>query len=175
MSSKTSISIWDKDWLIAPIFEGVLILLVGVIGLAMHSALLFSSLGATAYEQIEKSRSRTARPYNIIAGHIGGIIAGFVALAILNAWAAPEVLSAHYMTSQRVWAGVIGVALTVLVNTLVRAQQPAACSTSLLVSLGTFQTLRISLTVVGAVILLAILGEPLRRLRIRTTDESRLH
>ncbi len=164
-----------NDWIIAPLCEGTLILVVGVVGLLSHSALLFSSLGATAYEQIEKSRSRSARPYNIVVGHLVGIFCGFGSVALLRVWSDPSVLSTHSMTAGRVWTAVVAVAFTVLLNTVIKAQQPAACSTSLLVALGSFSNFYGAMLMVGGVIVLAIVGEPLRRMRIRTTDPATLH
>ena len=52
------------------LLEGGLLFFVGAIGLALNLPLLFTSLGPTAYEQIEKPAEQSAHPYNIIVGHM---------------------------------------------------------------------------------------------------------
>lgn len=162
------------DKIIAPLCEGALILCVGVVGVLSHSALLFSSLGATAFEQIEKSRSRSARPYNVIVGHISGIICAFIAVALLGVWSHPAVLSTHSLPTARVWAAVLAVSLTVVLNQFIKAQQPAACSTTLLVALGSFSSPRQAALLISGVLVVAVLGELVRQLRIRTTPADTL-
>ncbi len=163
-----------NDTIIAPLCEGVLILCVGVIGLLAHSALLFSSLGATAFEQIEKSRTKSARLYNVVIGHFVGIASGFAAVALLRVWSQPAVLSTHTLPAARVWAAILAVCLTVFVNQLIKARQPAACSTSLLVALGSFSSIRQAMLLVGGVLAIALIGEPVRRWRVRTTPPDSL-
>jgi HPP family len=162
------------DWITAPICEGAIVLIVSGVGFLLGNPLIFSSLGATGYEQIEKSRSKSARPYNIVVGHFVGLGAGFAAVAMLGVWQQPAVLSAHQITAGRIWASVIAVVLTVAANQLLKATQPAACSTTLLVALGSFSSFRDAMLIVGGVILIAIVGEPLRQIRIRTTSPNTL-
>jgi hypothetical protein len=49
--------------------EGALILAAGAISLALRMPLIFTSLGPTAYEMVERPTSRSAKTYNIIVGH----------------------------------------------------------------------------------------------------------
>lgn len=72
-----------SELLVAPICEGLIIAAVCLVSIMGKNALIFSSLGATAFEQIEKSRSKTARAYNVIIGHFVGIACGFVAVGLL--------------------------------------------------------------------------------------------
>jgi HPP family len=166
----------------ATFWEGGLLLVVGLVGLAARVPLLFASLGPTAYEQTEMPHLRSSRPYNVIVGHTVALGAGFLAITLVHAWNAPKVLAAGQLTSARVWAGVIAAAMTCFVTLFLRASQPAALATTLLVALGSFQTKHDALVVVGAVLLLAAIGEPMRRLRLakRTissgqTEISMLH
>jgi hypothetical protein len=166
----------------ATFWEGGLLLIVGVVGLAVRMPLLLASLGPTAYEQAEMPHLRSSRPYNVVVGHMAALAAGFVAVALVHAWNAPKVLAAGQLTSARVWACVIAAALTAFVTLVLRASQPAALATTLLVALGAFQTKRDALVVICAVLLLAVIGEPVRRLRLakRTissgqTEISMLH
>lgn len=155
-----------KDLVIAPICEGALILVVSIAGWLTKSPLVFTSLGPTAFELIETPNRPSARPYNVIVGHLIGVLAGFAALWITNAWAAPGIATGK-VALPRVAAATISALLTVLVTLLVHATQPAALSTTLLVSLGTLQQWQYGFVIMAAVLLLVFLGEPLRRWRSR--------
>jgi acid phosphatase family membrane protein YuiD len=150
----------------AAFWEGLLLLIVGLVGLAARMPLLLASLGPTAYEQTEMPHLRSSRPYNVIVGHMAGLAAGFLAIALLHAWNAPKVLAAGQLTSARVWACVIAAAMTSFVTLVLRASQPAALATTLLVALGSLQTKHDALVITGAVLLIAAIGEPVRRLRL---------
>jgi CBS-domain-containing membrane protein len=88
----------------ATIGEGGLMLAVAATGLATNQPLIFASLGPTAYELVEQPQLPSARPYNIIIGHLIGLGAGFLAVYLLNAWAAPNVLATGVVSAERMWA-----------------------------------------------------------------------
>lgn len=150
--------------------EGGLVLVLAVIGWATRQPLIFASLGPTAYELVEQPQLRSARAYNIIVGHLIGLGAGFVALYLLNAWAAPNVISADFVSTQRLWAVVLAVTLTTLVTLMLKAGQPAALATTLLVSLGSMQTRRDAVAIVAGVLIITAIGEPVRRFRLKHTE-----
>jgi CBS-domain-containing membrane protein len=125
----------DLVWAI--LGEGGLVLALAAIGWATKQPLIFASLGPTAYELTEQPQMPSARPYNIIVGHLIGLGAGFLAIYLLNAWAAPNVLATGIVSPQRVWAhGHIGCAHRLCIPPSKKARQPAALATTLLVSLG---------------------------------------
>jgi HPP family len=152
-----------KNLLFASLGEGALILLVGVIALIVRRPVIFASLGPTAYELVEQPLAPSARTYNIIAGHMVGLGAGFVSLWLLSAWSAPKVASAGFITSPRLWAAVLAVVITTAITLALKASQPASLSTSLLVSLGSMQTGVDAVAITIAVLIMAAAGEPLRR------------
>ena len=152
-----------KHDLLAIVGEGGLILAVGAAGWAAHMPLIFTSLGPTAYELMEKPDSPSAKVYNIIVGHLAALGAGFLSLWILNAWGAPKVSAAEFVSSQRLWASVLAVVITTAATLALKASQPAALSTTLLVSLGSMQTGRDALAIIIGVLILTAAGEPLRR------------
>jgi hypothetical protein len=159
-----------KEFIIAPLCEGALILAVSAAGWFTRSPLVFTSLGPTAFELIETPNRPSARPYNVIVGHLIGVVAGFAALGMTHAWRVPEV-SSGAVPLLRVAAATISAVLTVLLTLAARATQPAALSTTLLVSLGTLQRWQDGLFIMGAVLLLVFLGEPLRRWRSKEKPE----
>ncbi len=160
-----------RDLLVAPALEAALIVVVSLAGWACHQPLVFASLGPTAYEMIETPDRPSARPYNIIVGHLIGVAAGFAALWAMHAWAAPSV-SDGGVPLLRVAAGTLATMLTVFGTLLARAMQPAAISTALLISLGVMQTAKDGVLIMAAVVLMTALGEPLRRWRLLSRDRK---
>ena len=165
-----------QNVLLASVGEGALILLVGAVGLAVRRPLIFTSLGPTAYELVEKPLAPSAKTYNIIVGHMIGLGAGFLALWLLGAWNAPKVASSGFVTSPRLWAAVLSVVITTATTLVLKAGQPASLSTTLLVSLGSMQTGRDAVAIAVAVLIIAAAGEPIRRrlakARLPGSDQS---
>jgi hypothetical protein len=156
----------DSVW--APLTSAGLMLLVGLIGLLVNQPWLFPSLGPTVFLQVETPEQRSAKFYNVVMGHLLGLAAGFLSVALLHAAAAPPVLSTHHLTAVRVWAAALAVGLNMLGGILLNASHPPAAATTLLVALGGFEmTLQGTLTVVAGVIIVAIAGEALRRVRLK--------
>ena len=146
-----------------------MVLVVGALGGAVRQPLIFASLGPTIYELVEQPQLRSARTYNVIVGHLIALGSSFFALWILHAWAAPKVLSTGLITPARLWAAVIASALTTVLALGLHANQPAALSTTLLVSLGSMQTGRDAGAIIAAIFLVALLGQPVRRIRLQAT------
>jgi hypothetical protein len=161
-------SIPHKDLLIAPLGEGGLILLVSLAAWLSHKPLIFASLGPTAYELIEQPHRKSARPYNVIVGHLIAVVAGLAAVYATHAWTVPTVSLAS-VPLLRVWAAALAAALTVLGTLAARATQPAALSTTLVVALGTMQRWQDGVLIMIAILLMTAIGEPLRIWRERTT------
>jgi hypothetical protein len=157
------------DLLWATLGEGGLLLVPALLGWAVHQPLIFASLGPTAYELVEQPQIRSARIYNIVVGHFLGLAAGFLAVFVMNAWAAPNVLATGQVTTERLGAAIIAVALTTFLTLLLKAGQPAALATTLLVSLGSMQTQRDALAIIAGVLVITALGEPIRRFRLKHT------
>lgn len=162
-----------RDLVIAPAGEAILLLIAALVGWALRQPLVFASLGPTAYELVETPDRRSAQPYSVFVGHLTGVAAGFAAISIAHCWHAPPV-SAAGVPFLRIWAAVIAVALTVFINLLLRASQPAAASTTLLVSLGLMQSPRDAAILMGGVVLMLLFGEPIRlwRLRHQAQDQA---
>lgn len=160
-----------REYVLAPVCEAALILIVGLAAYISHQPLIFASLGPTAFELVETPKRRTARPYNIIVGHSIGVLAGFAALLITHATGVPLPASGH-MPLARVAAAALAAMFTVLGTMVARAGQPAAISTALLVSLSLSPHWSDALCILAAVVLMTLVGEPLRRWRERTMREE---
>ncbi len=161
MKSKT-------DLILGPAGEGGLVLAIAAIGWAIGFPLIFSSLGPTIYEMIEQPHMKSARIYNVIVGHMIALGAGFFGLWLIGAWNAPKVASAGIVPPPRIWAAVIAVAVTTILTPLLKASQPAALSTALLVSLGVMQTAHDAAAIVIGILVVSAIGQPIRMYRLRS-------
>jgi hypothetical protein len=155
-----------KDAVAAPLCEAALIAIAGTVAWIAHAPLLFASLGPTAYELVETPERRSARPYNVIVGHLIGVLAGLSAAWVTRADAVAAV-GVGSVPLARVWAAVIASAITVLLTLLLRAAQPAAIATTLLIALGMMPGWRSGMEIMTAVLLMTLVGEPLRAWRRR--------
>src|SRR5215210_3609836 len=154
----------DPVW--APVVGGLLVGLVGVAGMLVGRPWLLPSLGPTAYLQAATPVHPSARAWNTIVGHVAGLVAGFVAVAVLNAWQAPNPLVDHELVGIRVAAAAIALALTVLLAEGLQASHPPAAATALLVALGSIATPIDALNLAIGAALLAVLGEGARYVRM---------
>ncbi len=102
----------------------------------------------------------------MVIGHWVALACGFASLAIVNAWSAPNAMTANHFVAVRVWACVIAVTLTALFTLLLKAGQPAAYSTTLLIAIGSMQRPSDAWAIALAVLILGFVGEPIRRLRL---------
>ncbi|UWZ86231.1 HPP family protein [Occallatibacter riparius] len=159
-----------KDLVIAPVCEAALLALVGFAGWLTHQPMLFTSLGPTAYELVETPHRPTARPYSILVGHLIAVIGGYIALWVTGAWHVAPVSTAELLPA-RIGAAAIAAMLTVFGTLFLKASQPAALSTTLLIALGTMQRPRDAAVIMAAVALMNLLGEPIRAVRLRTQTE----
>lgn len=124
--------------------------------------LVVPSLGPTAFLVFNRSNLNAARPRNILVGHLIGAAAGYVALATFGLLHAPSVVDGG-LTSSRIGAAALSIALTSAVMILLRAEHGPAGATTLIVSLG-FMTTPASLGLLMAgVLCLAVLGVAIDR------------
>jgi hypothetical protein len=162
----------DTVW--APLVTGTLILIVGIIGLIAGQPWLFPALGPTAFIQAERPDLKSSRFYNVVVGHLCGMVAGILAVLLLGAATAPGLLaSSNGLPPVRMWAAVVAMMLTMLTCLLLKANHPPAAATTLMFALGGFSFGRQDITtVVVSVLILAIAGEILRRVRLSQLEES---
>jgi hypothetical protein len=152
----------------APLAASTLMLAVGLLALAAHQPWLFPSLGPTAFLQAELPDHRTASLRNVIVGHTIGVAMGILAVLLVGANESPSVLAAADVPPVRVLATVIAVGLTMTLELLVDCSHAPSVATTLLFSLGALApTLHSVLAVLVGVVVVGVLGEGLRRIRLR--------
>lgn len=155
------------EWAWSPLMAGGLVLLAGLLSLLLLQPWLFPSLGPTAFIQAHRPRSAVARFYNTVVGHMIGIVAGFACVFIVGAAQAPSVAASDHALPLRVCASALAVALTMLGQIALRAYHPPAAATTLIISLGVIHmTWRDASGLVAGILVVAVTGEFLRRLRV---------
>lgn len=164
------------DALWSPLVAGLVTLVPGLVGLATGQILLFPSLGPTAVIQAHDPEQPSARFYNVLASHLGGLASAYLAVTLLGIAHAPSVFEARQLSVARVVAAALAIILAIGVEKLLRAYHPPAASTTLLAALGSFKpTLQDALSVVIGVLIVAGVGEGFRRLRLRSTAIAGKH
>lgn len=146
-------------------YGGFLILFAGIIGLIAGQPWLFPSLGPTAYLQVETPELKSAHFYNTVVGHYVGIAAGLIGIAIFSLWTSPPVLVSHQLLPAWVGAAAIVIFLIIIINMFLRYSHPPAAATTLLVSLGAFRTTSQISALIAGILIIAVVGELLRRIR----------
>ena len=117
--------------------------------------------------QAKNPAHRSAKFYDTVFRHLVGVSASFIAVVLLNAWQAPVVLADHHLTAVRVFAAAAAIPVTLLVCLLLKVSHPPAGATALLVALGSITTRHDASNVAIGALLIAGLGELLRRIRLQ--------
>ena len=155
----------DAVWV--PLISGVLIVVAGAMSLATGKPWLFAGLGPTAVMIAATPGHPTTRFHNIVVGHVTAFVCAWLAVLLLGAGKAPTLLSGQAVPVVRVWASALAVAVTVLVQPSLRAYHPPAAATAILVTLGVYRTnWNTSLSLLGGVVTIALLGEWFQRVRL---------
>jgi hypothetical protein len=152
----------------SPLGAGLLMAIVGGSAWLAGMPWLIPSLGPTAYLQVENPAHPSSRFYNTIVGHLVGLASGLIALALFNAWSSPSVLVDHQLVLSRVGAAALALLLTLLLTLLLKASHPPAGATTLLVALGAIRTKTDLINALVGIIIIAICGEGLRQLRLKS-------
>lgn len=155
----------DVVW--APLVSGILMLAPGVLAVVTGQVWLFPSLGPTAFLQAEAPALRMSKLYNTLAGHLVGIVAGYAAIAALGLNGVDSVFVIHQVSAGRMWASVIAVTLTLAGQVIIKAAHAPAAATTLLITMGGFQRKWVDVADLAVgILIVALLGEALRRIRI---------
>jgi CBS-domain-containing membrane protein len=122
---------------------GAFALLNGFLSIALMAAaalvtgqpFVFPSLGPTAFLLFYTPHLASASPRNTIAGHLVGVVAGYVALVVFGLTASGPAL-AEGVSTARVLAAALSLGLTAGFMVWLRVPHPPAGATTLIISLG---------------------------------------
>ena len=149
----------------SPLSGGLLVFVVGIVGWAAGQPWLLPSLGPTAYLQAEMPAHPSAKFSHVVVGHLAGLVAGVLAVVLCQAGQDPVLLRDHQLTLARVSAAGIALLLTIAICLVLKASHPPAGATALLVALGSIAGGQAALNLAIGALLIAALGEGLRRIR----------
>lgn len=154
-----------------PLASGIIMLALGGISMAAGQPLLFPSLAPATVTHVARPRQASAHPYPTIVGQLLGIGCAYLAVRLIGATASPSVLAARSFPARRMWATALGIVLTAAAQEAADALNPPAAATVVLITLGAFAPIaRDFWTLVGGVLVMALLGEAARRLRLAQLD-----
>ncbi|MGH9113995.1 MAG: HPP family protein [Acidimicrobiales bacterium] len=113
----------------------IAIAIMAIAAEATSQPFLFPSLGPTAFLLFYTPTQPAASPRNTISGHLVGVLAGYLALAVFGLTGdAPALVEG--VTGARVGAAALSLGLTSAVMVWLRVPHPPAGATTLIVSLG---------------------------------------
>ena len=164
LRGSSTLRVVDVMWV--PTVSALLIVASGLVGYWLKQPWLFAGIGPSAYMIASAPTQDTSRFRNVVVGHLAAIAVAYVVLLVLNVHSTTALLAASKLSLPRLWASAIGLGLLALVQPQLKAYHPPAAATLLMITLGLFRTTgRAPLALMGGVVLVAVVGELLNRLR----------
>ena len=142
--------------------SAISIAILAVIAALTKQPFLFPSLGPTAFLLFYEAQSALAAPRNVFCGHLIGVLAGYLALAIFGlTMASPDLTD---ITLPRIGAVILCLCLTGSLMVWLHVPHPPAASTTLMVGLGLIRTPPQLTILMFAVVLMIAQGTIINRL-----------
>ena len=161
----------DSVWV--PLASGALVRVAGAMTLATGAPWLFAALGPTAVLIAANPGHRTTRFHTVVLGHVTALLCGWLALLLMGAGTTPSLFGTHTIPVARIWASAAAIAVTTLVQPSLKAYHPPSAATALLITLGAYGTSWKNLgSMVGGVLVVALVGEWLQRVRLAETKRA---
>ncbi|WP_246843388.1 HPP family protein [Allokutzneria sp. NRRL B-24872] len=148
----------------------VAIAVIAVLAMATGEPLLFPSLGPTAFLIFTRPAPPTASPRNTVLGHLIGVGAGWLGLAVCGLLNTPPDLA--HADWARVGAAAIALGLTCGLMPLLGVPHPPAGATTLIVALGLLRTPEQLAVLMTGVVLITLLGVVINRLAAGSSPGS---
>jgi CBS-domain-containing membrane protein len=153
----------DAAWAAAT--SAILILVAGALTLATAQPFLFAALGPTAVLIASSPGHPSSRFHSVVVGHLSALLCAWLIVVLVGA------SSSNAMTTDigvaRVWASAMAVAVTTLLQPSLRAYHPPSAATTLLITLGAYHlTWKSSASMMGGVVIVALMGEWFQRIRL---------
>ena len=148
--------------------------LLGVLGKAAGQPWLLPTIGPTIYMQAIQPAHPSNRIYNTIAGNVIAVAVSLLVLTLTQGYASPDMIETDVITWTRLAAGIGSLALTMLVSSVLRADNPAAGAAALLIALGPMQQMHHAINIIIAAAIVAVSGVAFRKVRpSRTMNDER--
>jgi CBS-domain-containing membrane protein len=157
----------------AAAMSAILILVAGAMTLATSQPWLFAALGPTAVVVASAPGQPSSRFHSVVVGHLSALLCAWLIVVLVGASGSSS-MSEGTVGIARVWASAMAVAVTVLVQPTLRAFHPPSAATALLITLGAYHlTWKNSLSMMGGVVVIALVGEWFQRIRLRDEPARR--
>lgn len=160
----------DAGWGAA--MSAILILVVGALTLATSQPWLFAALGPSAVVIASSPGQPSSRFHSVVVGHLSALLCAWLVVVLVGA--SGSAMSSDTIGVARVWASAIAIAVTTLVQPSLRAYHPPSAATTLLITLGAYHlTWKSSLSMMGGVVIVALMGEWFQRIRLTSQPVRR--
>ena len=157
----------------APVLAGAVMAVIASLSWALHVPWLFPSLGPTIAIQSQAPDSAVARPWNVVVGHAIGAAVGIGCVHFTGVILELPVNISHAVSTSRVAAAALAMMLSMALQHAARADHPPAQATTLLVVVGALDAdLRGASVLVAGILLVALLGEAVRRAKATPSPSS---
>jgi CBS-domain-containing membrane protein len=154
----------DAAWGAA--MSAILILVVGALTLATSQPWLFAALGPSAVVIANAPGQPSSRFHSVVIGHLSALLCAWLVVVLVGA--SGSGMSSDNVGVARVWASAMAIAVTTLVQPSLRAYHPPSAATALLITLGAYHlTWKSSLSMMGGVVIVALMGEWFQRIRLK--------
>ena len=151
-----------RDDIAQTITVGMHFALLGIFTIATAQPFLFPSLGPSVYllARSQGEQDAASDPYHVIGGHLVATVAGFIGYHLLASdFAITSALQQPPFTGGIFWlvvSSILAMMLTTLGMLVTGSNHPAACATTLIVSLGLLSTLSDVAYIMLAVVVLVV-------------------
>jgi hypothetical protein len=146
--------------------SAVLILVAGALTLATGQPWLFAALGPTAVAVASAPGQPASRFHSVVVGHLSALLCAWLIVILVGTNG--SVASDGAIGIARVWGSAMSIAVIVLVQPSLRAFHPPSAATALLITLGAYHlTWKIAASMMGGVIVIALMGEWFQRIRLK--------
>jgi hypothetical protein len=152
-------------------------IVVGIVATAAWLAgdpWLFPSLAPSAFMQIKAPRRRESSAYNVLVGQFLGFGCGIFAVVVFSLPHHPSLFGPSvHLTGATVVAVVVAILMTEFFEVLANASHPPGGAMALVVVIGGFRlTAADTLSVAVGILLVVVVGEFGRRLRLAQLERS---
>ena len=152
----------------APLLAGAVMAVIGALSWALHVPWLFPSLGPTIAIQAQAPDSHVARSWNVVVGHAIGAAVGIACVHLTGVIHELPVNISHAISASRLVAAMLAMGLSMALQHFAKADHPPAQATTLLVVVGALDAdLRGASVLLAGILLVALLGESVRRAKSR--------
>lgn len=146
----TKFKLWWKHYVFQSLFATLAIFIVLVL-LRLHNAVIIASVGASAFIIFAMPNYITAKPWNVIGGHVVGLLSGSLFALIPHS---------ALLSSAIIYALAVGLAIFVMV--VIDTEHPPAAGTALGTAIAGF-SLNVAIAVIVSAILLSLAHHFLKR------------